>query len=214
LIPDDVQRLLNKSLPWGPLFAKRVNFESGFLSEEERLVARYLSPGSDVLVLGSGNGREARPICHQGHRIICVDLGPLYLVAGRRLFLSEGVDEIVFVQADVAALPFAKNSFDFVFFSFYSSQGEKRFDVMHGIYQVMRPGGHLLLTVCTPKYRQIYRKAHLPMSDWVFFSGAEQLDREVASCGFILLESNPDPLRPEYRLSMLKKAAQQRSPCV
>ena len=196
---------LEREFPWGMVFAKRANFESRFFSEEKRLVARYLQPHSDVLVLGSGNGREARPICHRGHRIVCADVGALYLVYGQKLFSTEGVEDIAFLQANVTALPFANREFDFVFFSFYSSQGDRRFEVLEGIHRIMRPGGCLLLTACAPRYQEMYKEACLPMDGWTFIPSVEQLRQEVAPCGFELLESEVDPIRPEYRFAMLKK---------
>jgi len=198
---DSLKEVFRKVFPWGTLFAERSNFEWGYFIEEGRLVAKYLKPQSDVLVIGSGNGREARPICRDGHRIVCMDIGLLYLICGQKLFAAEGVWNVDFVQVDVANLPFMSCCFDFVFFSLYSSQGERRFDVMNRIRRILRIDGFLLLTVCTPLYKQL----HPNLDDWTWVSSVEQLYQEVSSCGFELLESVVDPSRPEYRFSMLKK---------
>jgi len=42
--------VLSKVCPWGTFFAKRYNFESGYLLEEARLVTKYLKMPSYVLV--------------------------------------------------------------------------------------------------------------------------------------------------------------------
>jgi ubiquinone/menaquinone biosynthesis C-methylase UbiE len=203
---DSSLRIFHKTFPWGPPFARRANFEAGYLDAEDRLVTRYLAPHSDVLVLGSGNGREARPICRKGHRIVCVDIGFLYLVSGHRLFASEGVRDVAFVQADVERLPFVEPSFDFVFFSFYSGLKDRRFDVLRRLARFLRRDGALLLGVCTPRYEDLYRHGYPSTHGWAFISDAEQLREEVAPCGFELLESKVDPFRPEYRYSILTKA--------
>jgi SAM-dependent methyltransferase len=200
-----LQQIFARELPWGPLFARRANFESGYLQEEGRLVAKYLKPKSDVLVLGSGNGREARPISQDGHRIVCADVGFLYLVSGRGLLSGEGVRGVAFLQADAAHLPFRQACFDFVFFSFYSSQAEKRFEVLSGIGKCLKAGGLILLTACTPRYLEMYRESPLNTDGWAFVSSAEQLCAEVSTCGFELLDGALDPGRPEYRCALLRR---------
>ena len=72
LISLRVKEITDKVLPWGKLFAERDNFEFGYSKEEGRLVSEYLQKKpSDVLVIDSGNGREARPICRD--RVISVE---------------------------------------------------------------------------------------------------------------------------------------------
>jgi ubiquinone/menaquinone biosynthesis C-methylase UbiE len=204
--PNDemLDETVRRAFPWGPPFAMRANFEAGYLSEERRLIAKYLLPRSDVLVLGSGNGREARPICRNGHRIVCMDIGVLYLVSGQQLFDAEGVRDVAFMQADVERLPFVELSFDFMFFSFYSGLKERRFEVLCRLRRLLRRDGVLLLGACTPRYKDMYRNSYPGTDGWAFISDTEQLRQEVASCGFELLESDIDPIRPEYRFSILK----------
>ena len=196
-----LEELMRKACPWSMYYAERSYFEAGYFAEEGRLVDKYLKRPSDILVLGSGNGREARPICRDGHRIICMDRGSLYLVSGQKLFASEEIQNVRFIQADVANLPFAGCCFDLVFFSLYSIHGERRFSIMNDIRRCLRKEGLVLLTVCTP----LYGKLRPELDDWAWVSSVEQLCQEVSSCGFELLESAVDRPRPEYRFSMLRK---------
>ena len=108
-----------KLSPWGLLFAEHSNLKAGYFSQERYLVTKYLKEKLNILIIGSGNGREAFPVCHDGHRIVCMDTGLLYLMAGKQFFAKENVRNIYFVQADMAQFPFNEKSFDFIFFSLY-----------------------------------------------------------------------------------------------
>jgi ubiquinone/menaquinone biosynthesis C-methylase UbiE len=190
-----------KDFPWGKLFAARSNFEYGYFTAEKYLVAKYLRSPQNVLVIGSGNGREARPIYRQAKKIVCIDTGGMYLLSAQKLFKTEGIDNTVFVQADMFHLPFAKKSFNFVFFSLYSFSKENRFNVLKNIRSILRPSGLILLSCCTPLYQKLYK---LEPSERAFISTAKELSREVSSCGFELLETRVDKKRPEYRFSILR----------
>jgi ubiquinone/menaquinone biosynthesis C-methylase UbiE len=200
----ELQRLSaisSENLPWGGLFATRFNFEFGYLTDEECLVTKYLDSPDNVLVIGSGNGREARPIHRQAKRIVCIDIGPMYLMSGQQLFKSENINNTFFVQADMFHLPFAKESFDYIFFSLYSFSGERRFEMLKNLRSVLRPSGLVLLTCCTPRYPKVLAKAY----PWtVFISTAKELRREVCSCGFELIETIVDKKRPGYRFAILR----------
>jgi ubiquinone/menaquinone biosynthesis C-methylase UbiE len=127
----------------------------------------------------------------------------IYLQVGKRLFKSEGVHTVRFVAADTSnGLPFRKEHFDFVFFSYYSSCGGHRFDLMHDIHRVMRPGAFLLLCSCTPLYPK--QRPSRNFDHWIWIENADQLRQEISVCGFGLIESETDPERPEYRFSMLR----------
>jgi SAM-dependent methyltransferase len=200
---DRLKEIVKRAFPWGRFFATRANFEAGYFAQEARLVEKYLQTLSDVLIIGAGNGREARPICQHGHRIVCLDFALVYLESGKKLFGSEGAAHVRFLQADVFdGLPFADGGFDFVFFSLYSPSGERRFAAVQNIHRVLRPDGLLLLCSCTPTYRAVHPTART--EGWVWVDSIDQLRREISPCGFKLLESDVDPLRSEYRFSMLK----------
>jgi SAM-dependent methyltransferase len=187
--------------PWGRLFALRENFEFGFFSEERRLVAKYLTKPSDILVIGSGNGREARPICRDGHRIVCMDMGLTYVQSGKNLFAAEGIPNVFFIAADTFVLPFLKSCFDFIFFSLYSYAEKRRFTVIKEIGNILRPKGVVLISAGTPCYRQKTKK------EFACFESVDELQRDVSSCGFELIEGAVDPLRPEYMFAVLRSNA-------
>jgi ubiquinone/menaquinone biosynthesis C-methylase UbiE len=184
------------ALPWGLFYATSRNFQVGFGMEEGRLVAKYLNRPSNILIVGSGNGREARPICRDGHRIFCIDFGLLYLQSGRRLFSAEGCTNVWFVAADMRHLPFAENSFDFVFFSLFCAAHEARFDMMMRMHRLLRPAGHLLMTATTSLYPSKY--------GFMTIDTVDELCREVSTCPFEVLEGAVDPKRPDYLYAILR----------
>jgi SAM-dependent methyltransferase len=195
----------SQGFTWGFLFAGRANFDFGYLEGERYLVDKYFNKRNCVLIIGSGNGREARPICRQAKTIVCIDTGWLYLMSGKQLFKSERIGNTHFVQADMFQLPFAKKSFDFVFFSMYSFAARRRFEVLRHIRDLLKPDGLVLLLCGTPLYEKIsrQRKVHLPHRVTCVRSAGE-LRREISLCGFRMLESQVDSKRPEYRYSLLQ----------
>lgn len=167
---------------------------------EARLVARYLTAPGDVLVIASGNGREARPLVAGGHRIVCVDLGPDYLSIGRTLFAREGTTSVRFAAADMYHLPFAPRSFDFIFCSTYSRAAERRFDLLRHVARLLRPGGHVLLLGVTP----VARSFALGPEE-AYIESDEQFRAEVSGCGLEYLESGIGADAPDYRLAIARR---------
>ncbi len=82
----------------------------GFMTQiESRLMAERIASGSDVLVLGSGGGRELPTLLEKGCSITAVDISSEMLKAG---MLRYPDTDIVWMQADVHALPTTDHSFD------------------------------------------------------------------------------------------------------
>ena len=89
--------------------------------------ARELRPGSRLLDIGCGAGRNAVPLAHIGWRVVASDLSSAMLSAAARRVTDEALsDRISIVQAPMEPLPFATSSFDFI--------------VAHGIWNLARSG--------------------------------------------------------------------------
>jgi SAM-dependent methyltransferase len=203
----DLLRRVDRAFPWpwGTKYASRENFEWGYMALEGRLVASHLAAASDVLVLGAGNGREARPLARDGHRITCLDSVWMYLASGRKLFAAEGDTRVAFVRSDVReGLPFGDGVFDFTFFSLFSPLGADRFTAMREIRRTLRPGGRVLLTSHTLTYRQVFPPSE--REGWFATDSEEEIRADAASAGFAVVEGGVDPDRREYRFTVLKRS--------
>lgn len=179
------------------LFGMRNNFGSGYFTKEGELVAKYLKNIENVLVFGSGNGREARPIINKAKRIICFDYGLGYLLSGKKLCVSEEITNVYFLLADATNLPFSSASFDFIFFSIYCTLNEKRFDVLCDIRRILRQDGFLLLTCLLPWYPNAIQKG------FVTFNNINEIEKEVTKYGFTFIEGGQDYNRKEYIFAIL-----------
>jgi SAM-dependent methyltransferase len=88
-------------------------------NEWERNFLEYMAPrspeffrGKRVLDAGCGNGRHAHFAAKFGAEVVAADLGPAVEVARRNTAMF---DSVQVVQCDLDALPFAPESFDFVY---------------------------------------------------------------------------------------------------
>jgi len=86
------------------------------LTPEELQVVDRFKPGSRILDVGCGAGREAVALARLGHRVMAVDVSPELLGAARRRAAREGV-AVAFVQASIDALEFRPGAFDGVLVS-------------------------------------------------------------------------------------------------
>ncbi|MBN1493857.1 MAG: class I SAM-dependent methyltransferase [Candidatus Omnitrophica bacterium] len=195
---------IKKTFPWGTLFAARENFEFGYFTKEKELVDKYLTRPSDVLVLGSGNGREAFPIHANGHSIVCIDNVTIYLDAGRLLCKKRGIDNVTFKEMDVTQpWPFQDEAFDFIFFSIFSYIGDRRWHALQEARRVMRGAGYTLLSTATSLYPQRHpRSLH---SEYLFFDNVDSIQNAVDPIGFRVLDGGVDPKRHEYLFVILAR---------
>lgn len=201
-------RKVTKLFPWGVEFAERRYTEFGYYPEEAQWVAKYLRSPARILVIGSGSGREAVPIHQDGHTIICVDIGEMYLRSGRRWFAHRNARSVYFVQGDMRWLPFAAHSFDFVFFSMYSYMGQNRMNVLQDIHRLLRPGGMVLLATWTPRYAEELTAAGIRLPpDATTYTSDQQVAEDLAASPvpFDFLDSAVETTRHWLRFSVLRK---------
>jgi SAM-dependent methyltransferase len=102
-------------------------------------------PGACTIELGSGEGRVARDLAERGHHVVGVEPSRT-LVRHARAVDAAGS----FVVADAAAVPGASGAFDLVV-AYNSLQvvADMR-GTVHEAARLLRPGGHLCLTVSHP----------------------------------------------------------------
>lgn len=102
--------------------------------------------GRDVLEIGCGTGVHAKLLAAAGARVTAVDLTPTAVELTKRRLDLAGLEADV-READAEALPFADESFDFVWSWGVVHHSEHTERVLAEIARVLRPGGRLALMV-------------------------------------------------------------------
>ena len=113
----------------------------------EALVATLgVTPGLDVLDLGSGDGTTALPEAQLGANVLGVDIAENLVAAGNARAQSFGLANIRFQQGDATDLKdLADDSFDLVVSIFGAMFAPKPFDVAKEAVRVTRPGGRIVM---------------------------------------------------------------------
>jgi SAM-dependent methyltransferase len=112
---------------------------------ECRMLDEGIAAAADVLVLGSGGGRELPPLLRKGCAITAVDISQEMLNAGMRRYPDAA---ITWIEADVHALPTADGAFDAAVclgavFNYLTDPA--RF--LAEVRRCLRPGGRIFLSV-------------------------------------------------------------------
>jgi SAM-dependent methyltransferase len=116
-----------------------------------RRAARHIPPGSRVLAVADGEGRNSVHLAALGHRVTAMDASPVALAKARRLAEARGV-AVEFREADILAWDWAADPFDAilaVFIQFLAPAERAR--VFAGFGEALRPGGLLLLHGYAPR---------------------------------------------------------------
>jgi len=104
------------------------------------LASRTVTPGSRVLDVAAGNGNFAIAAARLGAKVTATDFSPRMVELGRARSEAEGLD-IVWLEADAEALPFAAHDFDVaasVFGAIFAPRPEL---VTAELFRVVRPDG-------------------------------------------------------------------------
>ena len=114
---------------------------NAFLARE----VHRLAPGSKVLAIADGEGRNSVFLAQHGHRVIATDVSDQALEKARRLAERRGV-AVEYRHVDLAGWEWPVDAFDAVVGIFMQFAGpELRDDIFEGIHRSLKPGGLLLL---------------------------------------------------------------------
>lgn len=120
---------------------------SGFVKAR----AGLLAPGSRVLCLADGEGRNSVWLAGQGHRVTASEQSGVALGKARALAAARGV-AVQFVQEDIAQASWPEAAFDAVFGVFIQfAAPELRAAIHAGIRRTLVPGGLVLLHGYAPR---------------------------------------------------------------
>jgi SAM-dependent methyltransferase len=108
-----------------------------------------LAPGSRILSLGEGEGRNAVHLARLGHRVTALDASATGLAKAQRLAVDAGVT-IDTVCADLADHAFEPDAWDAVVSIWCHLPSALRRRVYGDVVRALRPGGLVLLEAYTP----------------------------------------------------------------
>jgi SAM-dependent methyltransferase len=99
--------------------------------------------GSLVLEAGCGVGAQTTTLARNspGASIVSVDIAAGSLTAAKQKVAAAGLTNVRFQQADVFALPFARESFDHVFVCFLLEHLPRPLDALARLKEILKPGG-------------------------------------------------------------------------
>lgn len=109
------------------------------------IAAAQLNGQEQVLDAGSGTGHTALNFAPHVAQVIAIDLAESMLAQGRALATERGIDNIIFRQGDVEALPFADGGFDLVTTRYSAHHWPDPLAALREFRRVLRPGGKLLI---------------------------------------------------------------------
>ncbi len=113
--------------------------------------AGVLSPGSRVLCVADGEGRNSVWLARQGHRVEAFDISPVAVEKARRLAAGQGA-QVDFHVADCESWAWQQAAYDAVVAIFIQFVGPaERERLFARMAAALVPGGHLLLQGYTPK---------------------------------------------------------------
>ena len=114
---------------------------NAFLTRE----VHRLAPGSKVLAIADGEGRNSVFLAQHGHRVVATDVSERALDKARALAERRGV-EVEYRRVDLAGWEWPESAFDAVVGIFIQFAGpELREQMFEGIHRSLKPGGLLLL---------------------------------------------------------------------
>jgi SAM-dependent methyltransferase len=125
--------------------------------------------------------------------------------------------DIVWAQADAAALPFAAGSFDFVCCQFAFHHIEDKTRMLRAVFQVLRPGGRFVLRNMCPQrstdwlYYEYFPEARL--IDLQDFWAPDVVVENMNEMGFAEVEATYEQVNFEQALSTWIEIVRRRDTC-
>lgn len=133
---------------WQGFFDNDADILSGLMPWEIALFDRFIPRGSDVLLVGSGSGRDALALAGRGCRVTGVEPAGDAVRIAERALASRGL-AATFIEGFFEDTP-VSGRFDAVMFSFhayaYVPESTRRIDVLKKAASLLTPGGHVLVT--------------------------------------------------------------------
>lgn len=175
-------------------YAKKPIGDSDTYQKKVALTQAYLTPQSDVLEFGCGTGSTALLHALNVKQLLAIDSSPKMVAICKRKLADSDLKNVEFRHATLFDLDADDSSFDAVL----------GLNVLHLIddyrasirkaYELLKPGGVFVSsTVCmssqwNPMKPVLALGAALGLVPRVQFISAEQLEADMITCGFTLIE--------------------------
>lgn len=134
----------------------------GLEAGERDLLALAFAPGARLLDVGAGAGREALGAAGLGHAVTALDFADAMVRAGRAATIGAAPGPVRWLRADALALPLRSGTFDGALLvaqllEHFHGRAIRR-AVLAEAARVVRPGGHLLVSVHDGLWRPGFRR--------------------------------------------------------
>jgi SAM-dependent methyltransferase len=136
---------------WEDFNGRDADVAAGLTRWEEEMVARFLVPGDEVLLVGAGPGRDLIALIEKGHRVTGVEPARRAVAACRRHLESRGIDaELIEGFFEDVTLP---RRFDAIMFSGCSYSfipgSNRRVTALRKAAEHLTPRGRILVNFMT-----------------------------------------------------------------
>lgn len=157
-------------------------------------VRRYLGPKVSVFEFGCGTGTTALKLAPNAARIVATDISPEMIAIAREKAAAQGCANVKFDTGTPDAAPYPDASFDVALGFNILHLVQARAAALAGVRRLLKPGGVFISkTPCLGEMNFMLRLA-VPLmqavgkAPYVAFFSAEQVEREIASAGFEIVE--------------------------
>ena len=133
---------------WDSFYEKHSSHEVRLLPWEEECLGRFVTPGADVLLIGSGGGRDLLALIDRGCHVTGIDPSGQGLGVTERLLRARGLTaSLIHGFFDDTPIP---HTFDDVIFSYYCYAtipvASRRIAALKKAAALVRPGGHVIVS--------------------------------------------------------------------
>jgi 2-polyprenyl-3-methyl-5-hydroxy-6-metoxy-1,4-benzoquinol methylase len=160
---------------WQTFYETDEEILAGLMPWETALFDRFIRPGMEVLLVGSGSGRDTVDLARRGCRVTGIEPSGDALRISERVLAAQGL-RASFVEGFIEDLAVA-GSFDVVMFSYNTytiiPEAKRRIDVLRKAASLLKPGGMVIVSYLVGQIRARHIFSHagrlagaLTGSDW------------------------------------------------
>jgi 2-polyprenyl-3-methyl-5-hydroxy-6-metoxy-1,4-benzoquinol methylase len=226
------QATLRRSMEddWANFFAEEHEVRVGLWPWEREFYGRFLNPGSSLLLIGAGSGRDMLGLLKAGHRVEGVELSPRAADRARRILADSGLHATIHTVAIEDWTSSVR--YDAIVFSWYCYSlipiAKRRVETLAKLRERLLPGGRILISYL-PRREEggihiIAWLTRLTRSDWRLEAGdnllfvpphirfqhtfrPEEIESEALAAGLSVVWHKTTP----EALLVLERSASQRS---